>query len=283
MEQAGDRFDFIALLQPTSPFRDGSHIDAAMQQMRQANALSCVSVCEAASSPYLMMTMDAADRLAPVIPYSGQSLRSQDLPKVYELNGAIYLTTPAALRETRRFVTEDSVGYVMERRDSIDIDTAADYIEAQTILKTQRTQVEGHESTFCGCKVDTAMSLQIRSAVLSLVLMTLPLCLAVIFGLKQFEIWDQVTAYWDAHVSPEELLESASSHALRYTLFYPIFVFSEQIKTQYDTVFSVLVIGMYAGTCWQMISSVEVPTSRADHFQFLIQWHSAYRFCYCFF
>lgn len=129
-----ETYDYIVLLQPTSPLRTAAHIDAAFDLLKTHDAPSCVSVCEVAKSPYLMVQFGADARITPVLSLDGKNHRRQDLPPTYELNGAIYITTPTVLREARSFVTEATLGLIMPRALSADIDTAADLHTVQTYL-----------------------------------------------------------------------------------------------------------------------------------------------------
>lgn len=127
-------YDYVLLLQPTSPLRTASHIDAAFKQLHSHKAPSCVSLCEVSSSPYLMFNFTSNGLIDPILPIEGKSLRRQDLPSVYELNGAIYFSTPSALRAARSFTTDATVGFVMPRNLSTDIDTIEDFQLVETYL-----------------------------------------------------------------------------------------------------------------------------------------------------
>ncbi len=126
-------FTHVALLQPTSPFRTAAHIDAAWAQMQAAGAQSVVSVCETAEPPYWMYGL-ADGRLQPLLPLPGVT-RRQDLPPAYVLNGAIYISSVARLHRTRSFVDAGTVGYVMPRAASVDIDTMDDLEAARRALQ----------------------------------------------------------------------------------------------------------------------------------------------------
>jgi N-acylneuraminate cytidylyltransferase len=117
----------VVLLQPTSPLRTAADIDAACETLLENGAPACVSVSPAQESPYWMYSLDDDQALQPLMPGAAESVRRQDLPAVYLLNGAIYVADTVWLRGTRRFVTEDTVGYVMPAERSLDIDTAADF------------------------------------------------------------------------------------------------------------------------------------------------------------
>ncbi len=124
----------VALLQPTSPFRSAAHIDAAWAQMQTAGAESVVSVCEAAEPPYWMYGLTDG-LLRPLLPLPGAT-RRQDLPPAYVLNGAIYITSVARLLRARSFVDAGTVGYVMPRAASVDIDTMDDLEAARRALQS---------------------------------------------------------------------------------------------------------------------------------------------------
>jgi len=129
-------FDIVVLLQPTSPLRTTADIDAACERMVKSVATTCVSVTEAEQSPYWMYQIDPNLALQPIIAAPENASRRQDLPKVYVLNGAVYVADTGRLRSTRAFVTRDTIAYVMPPHRSIDIDTAADF-EAFTKAVTE--------------------------------------------------------------------------------------------------------------------------------------------------
>ena len=51
--------------------------------------------------------------------------RRQDLPPVYQLNGALYVTRTKVLLEENRMLGEHTIPYIMPQERSIDIDTPA--------------------------------------------------------------------------------------------------------------------------------------------------------------
>ncbi len=127
-------FDYVLLLQPTSPLRTAADIDAACALLERSAAPSCVSVTLAEQSPYWMMRLDEQQRMSPVLAPPPGVTRRQDLPPVYVLNGAIYVADCAWLRQRRAFVGEGTVAYVMPAERSLDIDTLTDAGEAERLL-----------------------------------------------------------------------------------------------------------------------------------------------------
>lgn len=120
-------FDYVMLLQPTSPLRTALDIDAAFELLKTEQAPSCVSVTAAEQSPYWMYRLDERSKLHSLLPAGPMVQRRQDLPSVYVLNGAIYIARIDWFRETRSFVTNDTVAYIMNQRNSLDIDTPEDF------------------------------------------------------------------------------------------------------------------------------------------------------------
>ena len=120
-------YDLIVLLQPTSPLRTAADIDAACERLASSGAPACVSVSPVDQSPYWMYRLGDNQGLVPVVEAPPGVTRRQDLPAVYALNGAVYVADTAWLRQSRTFITRETVAHVMPAERSIDIDTIADF------------------------------------------------------------------------------------------------------------------------------------------------------------
>ena len=118
-------FDWVVLLQPTSPLRRAEDIDRAIDTCMTLDAPACVSVSEVEQSPYWMFHLTNS-RLTPVLDEPIIE-RRQDLPKVYALNGAIYVANVSWLTQQKSFLTPNTVAYEMPSERSLDIDTENDF------------------------------------------------------------------------------------------------------------------------------------------------------------
>ena len=66
--------------------------------------------------------------------------RSQDLEKYYRLNGGIYICKTSKLLEEKSFILKKKIfAYIMDRKNSIDIDEKVDFDMAEVILKSYVT------------------------------------------------------------------------------------------------------------------------------------------------
>ncbi|CEG56250.1 acylneuraminate cytidylyltransferase family protein [Legionella fallonii] len=128
-------YDWILLLQPTSPLRVAHDIDEAIRCCMEQEADACVSVSEVKQSPYWMYTLSDSRTLKPVIS-SPIPARRQDLPPCYTLNGAIYLAKINSLLQSKTFILAKTVPYLLPEERAIDIDTLDDILLAESLLNS---------------------------------------------------------------------------------------------------------------------------------------------------
>ena len=91
IENINKNFDFLVLLQPTSPLRTHYHIDEAIERIILLNADALISVAEVNHSPLWCNTLPDDLSMENFIAEDVKDKRSQDLPKYYRINGAIYI------------------------------------------------------------------------------------------------------------------------------------------------------------------------------------------------
>lgn len=133
-QKMGQAFDTVTLLQPTSPLRDAADIQNAFMIFKEKHADSVVSVCEVEHSPQLCNTLGKDGAMQGFID-PGQVGRRQDMRTFYRLNGAIYIQTTDLLMEYGDLYGAKAYACVMSQEHSIDIDTALDFLIAETIKK----------------------------------------------------------------------------------------------------------------------------------------------------
>ena len=131
-----NRYDYIVLLQPTSPLRTSINIDESIELLNEKDADAIISVCEMDHSPLWSNILDKTLSMKGFLKDEVLNKRSQDLEKYYRLNGAIYICrTDKLLEEKSFFLKENSFGFIMDRESSVDIDERIDFKIAQLLLK----------------------------------------------------------------------------------------------------------------------------------------------------
>lgn len=125
----GTCYETVVLLQPTSPLRDATAIDEALDRHERAHADSLVSV--SVDHRYRWeRTGDGADRKNS----QERRARRQDKDPEFVENGAIYAVETELFRETENLQAGRTALYVMDEADSVDIDTEFDLWLAEKIL-----------------------------------------------------------------------------------------------------------------------------------------------------
>jgi len=123
-----EKYDYIVLLQPTSPLRNEKHIDEAIELLEEKNADAVVSVCEMDHSPLWSNTLPKDNSMGNFLRDEVLNKRSQDLEKYYRLNGAIYICqTEKFLKGKSFFIKNNIFAYKMDKKSSIDIDEEFDF------------------------------------------------------------------------------------------------------------------------------------------------------------
>ena len=130
-----DKYEYIILLQPTSPLRNEKHIDEAIELLENKNADAIISVCETDHSPLWSNTLPEDLNMSNFLRDEIKNKRSQDLPKFYRLNGAIYICKTDKLLEEKTFFIKNNIyAYIMDRKSSIDIDDEIDFKLAEILI-----------------------------------------------------------------------------------------------------------------------------------------------------
>jgi CMP-N,N'-diacetyllegionaminic acid synthase len=123
----------VVLLQPTSPLRRAEHVDACVRLLLESGADSVVSVVEVPHRYAPESLMDVVD--GRVVPRGGARSR-QEKARVYARNG------PAVLALKAAGLGDDLYGgdcrpFVMDERDSLDVDTEFDLELADLLLRAR--------------------------------------------------------------------------------------------------------------------------------------------------
>ena len=131
-----ENYDYIVLLQPTSPLRNEKHIDEAIELLEEKQADAIVSVCEMDHSPLWSNTLPEDGNMRGFLREEILNKRSQDLEKYYRLNGAVYICKTDKLLENKSFFLKDNIfAYIMDRKSSIDIDEEIDFLFAERVIE----------------------------------------------------------------------------------------------------------------------------------------------------
>ncbi len=138
---AGDRYDWLVLLEPTSPLTETADVDAALETLvaKAADADAIVGVAQVIDShPAFVVRLSEDGFLRPYMePVFGAPSRRQDVEPLYRLDGSLYISDIAALRREGGFYHARSLPFVMPRWKSFEVDELVDFICIEAILENR--------------------------------------------------------------------------------------------------------------------------------------------------
>jgi CMP-N-acetylneuraminic acid synthetase len=127
--------DIVVLLQPTSPLRRPDHIRDAVALLRDTGADSVITVVEVPRhlSPDYVMRI-AGGRLEPFLPDGARVTRRQDARPAYSRDGTVYAFRRSTIEKTGGIYGDDCRPLLIDARDSLSIDSPADWDAAERLL-----------------------------------------------------------------------------------------------------------------------------------------------------
>ena len=117
-----EKFDYVLLLQPTSPLRTEIHIDESIELLLQTKSDAVISVCRSSFNPDTICTVKEDFGLVS-FKDKKNDINIDKPPQFFRINGAIYLCNVDKLLDERSFLLKNNTyAYIMSRKCSIDID-----------------------------------------------------------------------------------------------------------------------------------------------------------------
>ena len=128
--------EICVLLQPTSPLRQVSDIQACIDEYKKNSFLgSVVSVTLCDHHPYKVLVQNSEGEMAPIRKMSDLEAPRQKLPKALRVNGAVYISSFKELIKNNSFFSHPTSFFEMGENESIDIDNYADLEKANLITE----------------------------------------------------------------------------------------------------------------------------------------------------
>jgi len=137
-EEKGVIYDAVVELQPTSPLRQIQDVKNAIDLFDESLDM-IVSVKETDSNPYYVLFEENPDGFLEKSK-KGDFIRRQDCPKVYELNGAVYVFNVKSLKKMEIKNFKKIKKSVMDEVSSVDLDTPTDWEYAEYLISKSKVK-----------------------------------------------------------------------------------------------------------------------------------------------
>lgn len=131
LEQIGGRWDYIVLLQPSSPLRTSTDIDRAIRLCDETGAPAVIGVSPLPKPAAFYGRVSADGRYTP---------GGADLERTVVINGAVYVGRPDVLLHDRTFQSDGALAYQMPFERSWDVDTPADLAVCEALIPFQSVE-----------------------------------------------------------------------------------------------------------------------------------------------
>lgn len=128
-------FDYVVMLQPTSPFRNFKHIDNAIGKFFKERNTSLISIKKQEYPPWWLFRTKK-NKLEQFLKFKNKNvfnLERQEFDQLYRPNGAIYICKRKLLYSGNLIDPKSCGFYLMSQKNSIDIDSIIDLKIAENI------------------------------------------------------------------------------------------------------------------------------------------------------
>jgi len=133
----GENFEYIVLLEPTSPLRNVGDVNKVIKKAIKNNCDSVSTIILVEHNPYKMFKLNG-DKIKPAFGSKYLFVGRQSLPKIYRLNGAVYIFKTKVLLRSDNFFGKDARAIIMPEERSADINNELDFIIAESIIKKNK-------------------------------------------------------------------------------------------------------------------------------------------------
>lgn len=134
----GEAFDWLALIEPTSPLRETKDLDAAVEQLHATpEAESIVGVCRVENAHPAFLTRMEGAFLRPFVSGGSAHARRQDIEPLYFFEGSLYIAQVDSLRSRRAFYHEKTLGFAMAKWKSFEVDDLVDFLIIERLLQAK--------------------------------------------------------------------------------------------------------------------------------------------------
>jgi len=138
IEKEDRRYDYVLLLEATSPLTTGKDIKKAIINLLNKKADMVISVCKSRTPLGASRPLPEDRSLKGFLPKELRDKRSQDHPQAYQLNGAIYLAKWDIFAEGKDYYEQNTYAYISPEDEFIDINDKYDFALAESILAGRR-------------------------------------------------------------------------------------------------------------------------------------------------
>jgi len=131
-------FDYVVLLEPTSPLREDDDIDNMLLRLHEKAGVfdAIVSLGEVSEHPSIMKRL-SGEEIKPFCPELQITVRRQDNQPAFFPYGVAYIAKTKSLMAERTFYTKRCTYYNIKRYQNYEIDDIYDFLAVENVMRYQ--------------------------------------------------------------------------------------------------------------------------------------------------
>ena len=138
-ENQGELFDYVVLLEPTSPLTESIDIDNAVNVLfsnrEVADSILGVTLLET-THPAFTVSIESDGLIKPFMSATFEDLpRRQDLQPLYSLDGSLYISSTKALKERKSFCHDRTLPFITSKYKSFEVDDLIDFVCIEAMVE----------------------------------------------------------------------------------------------------------------------------------------------------
>jgi N-acylneuraminate cytidylyltransferase/CMP-N,N'-diacetyllegionaminic acid synthase len=139
-EKQNEFFDYVILLEPTSPLRTVDDIDECLCILlgkKEAKAIVSVAKLESSHPEFNVIINSEGYIKKPDGSSTFKVLRRQELEDIYFFDGSIYVSEVNIFKKEKTFYHDKTLGYTIAKYKSIEIDELSDFICVEALMDSR--------------------------------------------------------------------------------------------------------------------------------------------------
>ena len=143
LKKKNNSFDYVALIEPTSPIRKKKDIDNGIKILHKnrKNFDALISLGEVSETPNFLKKLNNKLKISPAFSKLKKIHRRQDAEKYYFPYGVIYIAKVKNFLKEKTFYCKNSIGMLIDKFQCYEIDNMNDFICVEAILKKFKTKL----------------------------------------------------------------------------------------------------------------------------------------------
>lgn len=139
LENVGKYFDYVIMLEPTSPLTEFLDIEKAICELENKEAIADsivgIGLTESQNPIFtILKNKEGIIKTREAKDFSNLP-RRQDIEDVYFLDGSFYISKVEALKKNKSFYHEKTLGFLMPKWKNFEIDDEVDFICVEALVR----------------------------------------------------------------------------------------------------------------------------------------------------